>query len=106
MDDFIELTDDSDLSQTLVSYFETLQWRRKAEGLSSTELNPCFPQNFGTLVSGHVAGCQEQTTVWKACITQYKARLQIRMLAFGNGYPLNDGGEILSGKEKVQCRTR
>jgi len=84
MDDFIELTDDDDLPQTLVSYLETLHWRRKAEGLEGAELNPRFPQNFGTFVSGHVTGCQEQTTVCKTFVTQYKARLQICILAFGN----------------------
>lgn len=83
-DDFIELTDDNDLPQTLVSYLETLHWGRKAEGLEGAELTPRFPQNFGTFVNGRVPGRQEQTTVWKAFITQHRARLQICMLAFGN----------------------
>ena len=50
IDGFMELTDDDDLPEELVSYFEThyTGGERGLEGFKGTELSPLFPQKSGT----------------------------------------------------------
>ena len=63
-DGFIELTDDDDLRQWWVSYFETHYTEgERGQGPQRHGVEPLFPYNFGTSINGHVTICQEQATV-------------------------------------------
>ena len=65
IDGFVELTDDDDLPQELVSYSEThyTGGERGLEGLEGAELSPLFPHKPGRMINGQGTLWQELTTV-------------------------------------------